>query len=473
MINPQQQNITPLCVLRPATALEVRTIIMNSPSKSCELDPMPTWLLKKCIGGILPIIVRLVNTSLRSGRFPDSFKEAVIRPILKKPNLNTDELKNYRPVSNLQFVSKIIEKTVMARLEEHIVDNNLHDPSQSAYKKCHSTETALLKIHNDILASLDNKHCIILASLDLSAAFDTVDHTILLHRLQNDFGIEGKALQWFTSFITGRTQRVCIDGNSSDLHQLICGVPQGSVLGARMYTMYTQMLANVIRKHDVQHHSYADDTQVYVRCEDNEDARSAAIVKLQSCISDICEWMRANALKLNETKTECIVFSRNKDPTSITVTVGTQSLDSQHTVKILGVTFDNNMTFENHVSNICRSIHMNIRKIRRIRKYLTYEAVKTLVQCTVTVRLDYCNSLYCGLPLKTIKKLQLAQNAAARLIAKISPRESISHILIDLHWLPVTKRCQYKLMVLTYKLYMALHQFTYVTCLIGTTHIGH
>ena len=96
-------------------------------------------------------------------------------------------------------------------------------------------------------------------------------------------------------------------------------------------------------------------------------------------------------------------------------------------------------------------MHMNIRKIRRIRKYLTYEAVKTLVQCTVTVRLDYCNSLYCGLPLKTIKKLQLAQNAAARLIAKLSPRESISYILIDLHWLPVTKRCQYKLMVLTYK----------------------
>ena len=171
-------------------------------------------------------IVRLVNTSLRSGRFPDSFKEAVIRPILKKPNLNTDELKNYRPVCNLQFVSKIIEKTVMARLEEHIVDNNLHDPSQSAYKKCHSTETALLKINNDILASLDNKHCVILASLVLSAAFDTVDHTILLHRPQNDFGIEGKSLKWFTSFITGRTQRVCIDGNSSDLHQLIVESPK-------------------------------------------------------------------------------------------------------------------------------------------------------------------------------------------------------------------------------------------------------
>ena len=132
-------------------------------------------------------------------------------------------------------------------------------------------------------------------------------------------------------------------------------------------------------------------------------------------------------LPMSKTKTECIVFSRNKDPTSITVTVGTQSIDSQHTVKILGVTFDNNMTFQNHVSNIWRSIHMNIRKIRRIRKYLTYEAVKTLVQCTVTVRLDYCNSLYCGLPLKTIKKLQLAQNAAAGLIAKISISHNYTH----------------------------------------------
>ena len=156
---------------------------------------MPTWLLKKCIDEILPSIVRLVNTSLRSGRFPDSFKEAAIRPILKKPNLQADKFQNYRLVSNLQFVSKIIEKEVMARLEEHIVDNNLHDPSQSAYKKCHSTETALLKINNDILESLDRKHCTILVSLDLSATFDTVDYTILLHRLNNDFGIEGKALQ--------------------------------------------------------------------------------------------------------------------------------------------------------------------------------------------------------------------------------------------------------------------------------------
>ena len=109
------------------------------------------------------------------------------------------------------------------------------------------------------------------------------------------------------------------------------------------------MLANVIRKHDVQHHCYADGTKVYVRCDDNEDARSAAIVKLEACVTDICEWMRRNALKLNKTKTECIVFSRNKDPINITLTIGTQSIDSQTTIKILSVTFDDKMTFENHV----------------------------------------------------------------------------------------------------------------------------
>ena len=118
-----------------------------------------------------------------------------------EPHLDTDDLKNYRPVSNLQFVSKIIKKIVVARLEEHIVDNNLHDRSQSVFKKCNSTETALLKINNEILASLNSKHCSILASLDLSAAFDTVDHTILLHRLHKSFGIEASALQWFTTFI--------------------------------------------------------------------------------------------------------------------------------------------------------------------------------------------------------------------------------------------------------------------------------
>ena len=159
-----------------------------------------------------------------------------------------------------------------------------------------------------------------------------------------------------------------------------------------MYTMYTRQLSDVIKRHDVIHHSYADDTQIYIHSEDNAEARREATDKLQRCIADICEWMEMNALKLNEEKTEYIIFSRNKTPVHDAIKAGNNDAAAQDTVKILGVTLDRNMTLE-QVINTCKSIYMNIRKIRRIRPYLTDYAVRTLVQTTVTVRLDYCNSL--------------------------------------------------------------------------------
>ena len=242
LLNNPHTNVASLKVFEKATASEVRKVIMNSPNKSCELDSITTWLLKECIDELLPRITTLINRSLSIGKFPEHFKEAINRPLLKKTNSDIDELKNYRPVSNLNFISKIIEKIVMARIECHLIGNNLHEPTQSAYKKNHSTETALLKISNDIIQSLDVKHCTILASLDLSAAFDTVDYKVFLYKLYNEFGIEDEALTWFRSYLDNRKHRVSINGISSDSHKLKCGVPQGSVLGARMYTMYTRQL---------------------------------------------------------------------------------------------------------------------------------------------------------------------------------------------------------------------------------------
>ena len=164
--------------------------------------------------------------------------------------------------------------------------------------------------------------------------------------------------------------------------------------------------------------------------------------------------METNALKLNEEKTEYIIFSRNNTPVRNAIKAGNNDAAAQDTVKILGVTQDRNMTLERQVINTCKSIYMNIRKIRLIRPYLTDYAVRTLVQTTVTVRLDYCNSLYSGLTVGSMKKLQIAQNDAARLISGTMRHEHISGILRELHWLPATKRCQYKLLVLTYQ---ALH----------------
>ena len=417
----------------------------------------------------LPLITTLVNKSLTTGSFPKGFKLALIKPHLKKQTLDPDLLKNYRPVSNLHFLSKIVEKVVIQRLEVDITRNDLQDSVQSAYRKQHSTETALLKIHNDIVTSLDQKKCTLLASLDLSSAFDTVDHSILIRRLQNEYGIGRVALQWFRSYFLDRNQIVSVQGRKSNIHHLQCGVPQGSVLGARMYAMYTRQLSGVIKKHDVIHHSYAGYTQIYIHSEDNPEAHREATDKLQRCIADICEWMKMNALKLNEEKTVFIMFSRNKTPVHDTTKAGNNDAAAQDTVKILGVTLDRNMTLERQVINTCKSIHMNIRKIRHIRPYLTDYAVRTLVQTTVTVRLDYCNSLYNGLTVGTMKKLQIAQNAGARLISATLRDEHVSGILRVLHRLPATKTCQYKLLVLTYQ---ALHGNLpfYMKCSTGTTH---
>ena len=183
---------------------------------------------------------------------PKSLKTALIRPLLKKTGLDSDILKNYRPVSNLTFISKVIEKVISGRLNDHLINNSL-------FRDEHSTETALIKVQNDILSALDTGSSAILLMLDLSAAFDTIDNDILLSRVCNVYGITGNALDWFRSYLTGRKHRVVIEDSLSVDQELDIGVPQGSVLGPRIYCMYTKPVSDIIQRH-----SYADDTQLYM-----------------------------------------------------------------------------------------------------------------------------------------------------------------------------------------------------------------
>lgn len=438
----------------PASTDEIRNIIMTSPNKTCGLDPAPTWLVKKCIHELLPIITQIINCSMAAGCFPHQFKTALIKPIIKKPHLDVETLKNYRPVSTLHFISKVLEKTVSKRLEEHLQDQQLHDEYQSAYRSCHSTETAVLKLHNDIVSSLDQGRCTVLVSLDLSAAFDTVDHNILINRLEC-IGIQHIALQWFKSYVRNRTYQVAINDTHSTSHDLTCGVPQGSVLGARLYTIYTQPMTHIFRKHNVRYHCYADDTQVYIHCDNNVPAINTAIRLLEDCIRDVIIWMCTSTLKINEEKTEFIIFTA-KQPfrNDMSITIGPHIIQNIEHIKVLGIMLDTSLTLDNQINAVSKACYLQIRRINTIRRYLTQDAVRTLIQATVTVRLDYCNCIYINIPLKSLRRLQLSQNSAARVISRTPRRDHITPVLRHLHWLPINKRCQFKIYVLAFK---ALH----------------
>jgi hypothetical protein len=180
---------------------------------------------------------------------PVNLKEALLNPLLKKASLDSKTFKNFRPVSNLAYISKIVEKVVDNCTTDHMALHNLHDEFQSAYRKFHSTETALLRLHNDIMQAIDNKEAVALVLLDLSAAFDTVDHQILLNRLSSKVGIRGSVLAWFKSYLSDHSQKVIIKGSRSSSHKLNCGVPQGSILGPKRFSIYIIPLGEIIQKH--------------------------------------------------------------------------------------------------------------------------------------------------------------------------------------------------------------------------------
>ena len=186
----------PLVCFETVTESDVERLVASAPAKSCELDPIPTWLLKQCSHELVPLIIATINASLTTSNVPADFEHAILKPLLKKPTLDKDILRNNRPVSNLPFVSKLVEKVVAKQISTYIDNNVLRVPFHSAYRRGHSTETALLSVKNDIAEALDRKCTTILVMLDLSCAFDTVDHELLVTRLEQSFGISDEALAW-------------------------------------------------------------------------------------------------------------------------------------------------------------------------------------------------------------------------------------------------------------------------------------
>jgi len=440
-----------LLQFRPTNAAEITEVISNSSKATCLLDPIPTSLLRQVLPAVAPVISDVVNEVLRTGLFPSDLKSAIILPLLKKRGSDHDTLSNFRPVSNLPFISKVIEKVVSSRLLEHMNDNNLFDPMQSAYRAGHSTETALLRVHNDIVSYVDGGQGVFLVLLDLSAAFDTVDHNVLLGFLKEFVGLGGPVLKLFETYLSGRTQCVSVDGAMSEFTELAYGVPQGSVLGPILFCIYTTALGAILRNHNIGYHIYADDTQLY--CPFDIKSPLESMLKIQSCISEIRSWMIQHKLKINDDKTEFLVITSKRANLSenVELHIGQEQIKSSTACKSLGVQLDQYINMEIQVKNTCRAIHFHLRNIRMVRDLLTPEATAQLVHSLITSRLDYCNSLLYGLPDVRTGPLRRVQNIAARLVTGTPTRDHITPVLKALHWLPIKPRILFKLLLITYK----------------------
>ncbi len=410
-------------------------------SRSNPLTPSPSNLSFP----LTSTYTHIINTSLLTGTFPNAIKQSQVTPLLKKPTLNTSLLENYRPVSLLPFIAKTLERVVLNQLSSFLSKHNRLDANQSGFRRGHSTETALLSVTEALrIAKADSKSSILIL-LDLSAAFDTVNHPILMTTLLS-LGITGIPLHWFESYLNGRSFKVAWGGEASTEHQLVTGVPQGSALGPLLFSTYTTSLGPIIQTHGFSYHFYADDTQLYLSFRPDDPTVAA---RISGCLADISAWMKEHHLQLNLAKTELLVFPAT--PTlqhDFTTQLSSSTITPSSSVRNLGVIFNEQLTFIDHIAKTARSCRFALHNFRKIRSFLTQHAAQIAL---VISRLEYCNALLAGLPSNTIKPLQMIQNAAAWLVFSEPKRAHVTPLFMSLHWLPVAARIKFKTLMLAYR----------------------
>ena len=354
---------------RPIAQTEVKSLIAKSGNASCDLDPIPTPLLKECQDTLLPVLTNIINCSLTSGEFPASEKLALVKPLIKK-----------------SFLHKLIEKAVATQLVNHLDTNRISESMQSAYRAQHSTESALARVQHDLLMAIDGKKAVLMVLLDLSAAFDVIDHDVLLKRLEVTCGLKGTVLKWMESYLRGRSQKVYFGrDSSSDPVSLSYALPQGSGLGPIKFAIYVIPLGKIIRRYEIDYHMYADDNQIYLAFHLGD--KGISIAKVEKCVAEIRVWMRNNMLKLNDDKTEVVMFSSPHHKACLknqVLNIGSVQISPAPGARNLGVQMDQLLNMRDQVNSICRSSYIQLCYLWSIQKKMTPESLVKVVHAFIT-----------------------------------------------------------------------------------------
>lgn len=437
----------------PVAVEKVSQIICRLNRTHCLNDPVDVRALNfdVVLGSFSQIMTDIINKSFWTGRFPCSEKFSLVKPLIKG-KLDPDILGSYRPLYNTSFSSKILESASYDQLLTYLSNFPCFPKFQSAYRKFYSVETAMCRVYNELVQSKCSGKCTLMAMLDLTAAFDTVNHGILLEDLER-FGLSGKVLSWFESYLKDREFKVVIGRETSEYAVMKTGVPQGSILGPILFIIYTAELQYLLESMGTKFHLYADDTQIFFEISNVDDAQN----KMTEVYNAVEGWMKGRNLKLNAGKTEFMFIGSESHVIGSTIvpgiTVGGTFSEFKSTIKSLGVTIDKGLSLKPQIKNVKRKAIGNLINISRISKFLDEGSRLKLIHGLVFSHIDFCNSLYYGLPNTDLRSLQLIIHSAARVVAGMPcfSHDRITPVCIDLHFLPIKARIIYKICLLTYK----------------------
>ena len=360
---------------------------------------------------------------------------------------------NFRPINNVNFLLKTLEKVALNQLMMHC--NSLMPDYQSAYRKFYSCETALVKIINDILWAMEHQKILSLVCIDLSVAFGTVDHEILEQVLQNQYGITGTVCQWYKTYIRPRGFKVNIQNEYLDEIELPFSVAQGSCTGPYLFILYYSTVKYTVPR-TITLPGYSDDHALKntfnAKIRDDEQR---CLLEMEECLKDVNNWMCKNRLQMNNGKTEFIYFGSRQMLSLCNI----EEIDVQGTkinrsdiVRYLAALLDSELNLKKHVTTICAKAMNSINMIKLIRNSLSKEVCQTIVQALVISHLDYANAILIDLPDITIKKIQSVHNIVARLVlGNESNEERSKENLKKLHWLPIKYRIEFKISCLVHK----------------------
>ena len=360
--------------------------LKNSNSTGC--DDFTTKFVKLSSSILAPALVKIFNLSIHTGIYPDSLKLAKVIPIFKKGDPTS--VNNYRPISILSPINKIFEKIIYSRLINFIEKNQILYKFQYGFRKNHSTEHALIELIDQIRLNMDKKQMTCGIFIDLSKAFDTVNHHILLAKLEN-YGIRGKTLDLLKSYLTDRKQYVHIGNSKSQIRSVSCGVPQGSVLGPLLFLLFINDLPACCPLGKVR--IFADDTSIFFHSDNIEDI----ILLARNIMTQLSSWFYDNKLTLNADKSSFTIFrSAKKNIHNIPAHIeflGKKLLRTTH-IKFLGVILEENLNWSLHINEICNKLKRLFHIFYNIRNFLSKDNIKTIYYSMIYSRIKYGISLY-------------------------------------------------------------------------------